>query len=298
MFNDDKSDFLKAGQITSIAREYARKSIKEGLNIYDYVKGIENKIFSLGGKLAFPVNVSINEFAAHDTPEYKGIEEFRQGQVVKVDIGASFNGFLGDTAFTFEINSDNYSKLILASREALDNAIKLARPGARHCDIGKEIHRTIKSFGFNPIFNLGGHGLGRFSLHSDIFIPNYDNGNFSKLKEGQMVAIEPFATDGGGKVAETNISKIYSLNHKKPARMDSSRKVLKFIEETFNSLPFAKYHLLEKFSLPQVSIALNELLKNGSLRAYPQLRESGKGIVSQAEHTLLIEGNGAIITTK
>jgi methionyl aminopeptidase len=296
MIEQDKSDFFKAGKITGIARKFAFENIRENLNIYDYVKSIEEKIYSLGGKLAFPVNISIDDFAAHDTPNFRGTEEFRQGQVVKVDIGAMFNGFLGDTAFTTEINSDKYSKLILASKEALDNAIRIIKPGVKYCEVGRIIHKTIKGYGFNPIFNLGGHGLGRYDLHSDVFIPNYDDGNSSKFIMGQMIALEPFATTGCGKVNETNVSKIYSFIKKKPVRMESSRAILKYIGENFNSLPFANYHLMDKFSALQISIALKELVKLGILHSYAQLRETSKGIVSQSEHTMLIDDE-AIVTT-
>jgi methionyl aminopeptidase len=207
-----------------------------------------------------------------------------------------FNGFLGDTAFTAQINSDKYSKLILASKEALENAIKIIKPGVKYCEVGRVIHKTIKGFGFNPIFNLGGHGLGRYNLHSDVFIPNYDNNNSAKFISGQMIALEPFATTGYGKVADTDVSKIYSFLKKKPVRMESSRLILRHIEENFNSLPFANYHLMEKFSASQVSIALKDLVKLGILQSYAQLRESSRGIVSQAEHTLLIDDE-VIVTT-
>lgn len=296
MIEADRSDFLKAGRITGLARKFAFENIKEKISIYEYVKKIEKKIYSLGGKLAFPVNISIDEFAAHDTPLFRGAEEFKQGQLVKVDIGAMFNGFLGDTAFTFEINSDRNAKLILASKEALDNAVKIIKPGAKYCEVGKVIHETIKSYGFNPIFNLGGHGLGRFDLHSSAFIPNYDNKDSSKFFKGQMVAIEPFATTGAGKVSETNASKIFSLIKAKPVRMETSKKVLKFIEENFKTLPFADYHLMESFSALEVNVALKELIKVGALHSYPQLRESTKGLVSQAEHSLLVDEK-TIVTT-
>ncbi|MDD5499659.1 MAG: type II methionyl aminopeptidase [Candidatus Nanoarchaeia archaeon] len=298
MVSPEINDFLKAGKITSIAREFAKKKIAKGVNIYEYVKSIEKKIESSGGKLAFPVNVSINEFAAHDTAKYLGPEEFSESQVVKVDIGASVNGYLGDTAFTAEIGSSKYSKLISASNEALNNAIEIIKPGIKHCEIGRIIHKTIKSHGFNPIFNLGGHGLSKFNLHANIFIPNYDNGDSNKFFSGQMIALEPFATNGAGRVSDTSVSKIYSLDKKKPVRMDSTRKVLKYIDENFNSLPFADYHLLIKFTPSQVSIALKEMLRLGILHSYPQLKEVSGGIVSQTEHSLLINENGAVVSTE
>ena len=216
--------------------------------------------------------------------------------MVKVDLGAMVNGYLGDTAFTVEINSDKYSELILASKEALESAIKIIKPGVRYCEVGRVIHGAIKKRGFNPVINLGGHGLGRNNLHGGAFIPNYDNGSDLKFSKGQMVAIEPFATNGVGRVGESSVSKIYSLIKKKPARLESSKKILNYIEENFNSLPFANYHLMDKFGALQVNMALKELTNNGALHSYPQLREVSKGIVSQAEHSLLVDDE-VIVTT-
>ncbi|MBN1923685.1 MAG: type II methionyl aminopeptidase [Nanoarchaeota archaeon] len=291
-------ELLKAGKITAEAREYAKSLIKEEVNVYDFVKKVEDKIFSLGGKLAFPVNISINEDAAHDTADYKGKDVFTRGQVVKVDIGAQVNGYVGDTAFTKEITTNNYKDLIKASEEALKEALKIIKPGIKLCEIGAVIESTIKKYGYNPIRNLGGHGVSKYNLHTGLFIPNYDNGSKAELKEDDTVAVEPFATTGHGMVFNKNIVKIFSLEKPKPTRVMSARKMQDYIIKEFNTLPFAEHHLKSsgKFSEAELRLGLRELVRSGILHSYHVLTEVSKGIVSQAEHTIIVNDDLTITT--
>lgn len=289
-------DFILAGKITSIARKYAKNQIKVGLNIYDFVKKIEKKIYENNAKLAFPVNISINEQAAHNTCDYKSDIVFQKGQVVKVDLGANINGYVGDSAFTIELGTNKYSKLIKSTEKALTNALEIVTIGTRLNEIGKVIKETINEYGFNPIINLGGHGLERYNLHANMFIPNYDNGNTNKLKEDQTIAIEPFATNGKGQVTTSNIIKIYSLEKKVPTRSLMARKLLSYINKEFLTLPFAEHHLLEKFKPIEVKLGLRELIKNNSLTSYSILKEISNGIVAQSEHSLIVKKK-PIITT-
>lgn len=290
------NDFIKAGKVSSRAREYARKQIKEGINFFEFAEKVENKIFSLGAKLAFPINISINEFAAHDTAEYKDKRVFESGQVVKVDLGAQVNGYVGDTAFTAEIKTKKYTDLIKASKEAFWEAIKIVRPGVKLCEIGAVINDVIKSHGYNPIVNLGGHGVGQYDLHTGIFVPNYDNGNRNKLKDGQTIAIEPFATTGKGRVVNSSLVKIHSLIKTKPTRQISAKKIMNYVKKEFNTLPFAERHLYKKFSSAQIKLGLRELVRINALYSYPLLKEQSNGIVSQYEHTIIVKDK-PIITT-
>lgn len=289
-------DFIKAGKITREAILFAKDEICEGVNVYDYVKSIEDKIYSLGAKLAFPVNVSVDSDAAHDTADYKGERVFKKGELVKVDVGAQVNGYVGDSAFTKEVKTNKYSELIKASGKALSAALKIIKPGVEIGEIGKVIEKKIKSYGFKPIKNLGGHGLDIYNLHAGLFIPNYNNHDSKRLKEGDMIAVEPFATNGKGRVVNSNRVKIHSLIVKKPVRSLSAKKLLKFIKEEFKTLPFAQHHLYDKFSESVVKLGMRELMQRGILHSYPVLREAGNGFVSQAEHTLLVKKE-PIITT-
>ncbi|VVB75942.1 Methionine aminopeptidase [Candidatus Tiddalikarchaeum anstoanum] len=289
-------DFIEAGRITGKAREYAKSIIKEGLNIYDFAEDVEAKIVEFGGKLAFPLNISFNEFAAHDTPNFKDDKVFQKGQVVKLDLGAQINGYVGDTAFTVEIGTAVYKELIKASEKAFWEAMKVIKPGVKLCQVGRVINDTIRSFGFNPITNLGGHGVGKYDLHSGLFIPNFDNGNKNTLKDGDMIAVEPFATTGKGYVINSSMEKIHALVSVKPVRTESGKKILTFIKENFNTLPFAERALYKKFSQVDVKLGLKELKNNGALRSYPLLKEEMNGVVSQFEHTILVKDK-PIITT-
>ncbi len=290
------NDFIKSGSIAAKTREYAKKLIKEGLNIYDYVIKVEEKIKNLGGSIGFPVNISINEDAAHNTADYKSEKVFKPGDLVKVDIGTHVNGFIGDTAFTAEITTNKYTDLIKASEKALSEALKIIKPGTRLCEIGRVIEETIKSFGYNPIRNLGGHGVKQYDLHAGLFIPNFDNGNNNVLKDDDTIAVEPFATTGEGRVSNSNTTKIFALQGIKPTRLMSARSIQKYVAREFKTLPFAEHHLLSKFKPVEVSLGLRELNKIGALHAYPILTETSKGMVSQAEHTLLVKDK-PIITT-
>lgn len=291
-------DFLLAGKISSEAREYAKKLIKPGVNIYEFANKVEDKIEKLGGKLAFPLNISFNEFAAHDTPDYKDTRTFNPSQVVKVDLGAHVNGFVGDTAFSVEIETNKYKDLISSSNKALNEAVKIIRAGVKIREIGAVISETIKSFGYNPISNLGGHGVGKYDLHSGLFIPNYDNGNNNTIKEGDTFAVEPFATTGKGYVINSSIEKIHALIKPMPVRFETSKKMIEYIKKNYNTLPFAERALYKDFSAAEVKIGLKELKSSQSIYSYPLLKESSNGLVSQAEHTIIVKDGKAVISTK
>ena len=104
----------------------------------------------------------------------------------------------------------------------------------------------ITGYGFSPIRNLSGHGVDDYTIHCPPRIPNYDNGDTTKLVEGQTIAIEPFASKGAGLIYESGAPGIFMLKAKRPVRGRMTREVLKEIEK-FNGLPFAPRYLLKKF---------------------------------------------------
>src|SRR3989344_4648134 len=280
-----KDELIKAGKIAKEAREFAKNIVKENSQLLDVAEKIENKIIELGGKCAFPVDLSIGNIAAHYSPDVNEGTIFKKCDLVKVDLGVHIDGYLVDTAITVEVNSVKNKKLMESTNEALKVAIDNVKPGVEVREIGKVIQKTIQSYGFSPIRNLSGHSLDRYKVHGGLSIPNYDNGNKTKLKMGDIVAIEPFATDGVGKVTEGKESGIYALLDKKPIRDANSRKILVFIEKEYNTLPFCRRWLVKKFPLFQVNIALKLLKENNIIKSYSVLPEESKGIVSQSEHS-------------
>ena len=290
-----KQDFITAGKISAEALEYGKSLIKKGNSLLDATEKIENKIFELGGKPAFPVQISCDEIAAHFCAlgDDKTIFE---NQVVCLDLGVHVNGSIGDNAYTIDL-SGKYSDLVEAAQKALEEALKIVAVGTELREIGKTIHDTIKSYGFNPVRNLSGHGLGLYDIHTNPTLPNFDNGDKTKLAKGMTFAIEPFATTGAGVVGEKGHPTVFMLQHKRNVRSQITREILKEIER-YENLPFAERWLTKKFGA-KANFALRELNQLGIIHQFPPLVETSKGIVAQAEHSILIdEDGGMVVTTK
>lgn len=285
-------DWENAGKIAGEALEFGKKLVKVDASLLEVADKIEAKIVELGGKPAFPVNISLNYIAAHYAPFIGDETKFAAGDLVKIDVGAHVNGAIGDTAATISLGGNE--ELVKATKEALTAAIRIFTPGTKLKDIGAVIQEKINRLGFTPIVNLSGHGLDLYNLHAGITVPNYDNGDKRELQDGQILAIEPFATNGEGKVIEGKPSGIYRLEQIKPVRDANARKVLSFIAEEYKTLPFAKRWVVKKF--PTASFAIRVLESSGVLQQYPQLPEKTKALVSQAEHTVKVSEKPMILT--
>ncbi|BCS90975.1 MAG: type II methionyl aminopeptidase [Candidatus Micrarchaeota archaeon] len=297
---EDREIIESVGKISGDALKYAKTVVKEGASLKEIADSIERYIRSKGFDIAFPVNISINEQAAHYTPRYDLDYEIKASDVIKIDLGAAKESYFGDCALTINLDSSN-SKLIEATEEALSNAIAIIKDNVAVKDIGKEIERTIKSKGFIPIYNLGGHSVERSALHGDIFIPNYDNGETYKLKEGDVIAIEPFATDhrGAGYVNEDSYTEIYSLYDLKPVRDSYARALLKDIADSYPDHPFAVRWLYDKHNdISRLYLAIRSLVINGNLEPHPGLIERKRGLVAQSEATVIVEKDSCKVITE
>lgn len=291
----DVTSLTEAGKIAKKASEYARSIIKKGMRLLDLAEKIEGKIQSLGGKLAFPVNLSINEIAAHYTPGWD--DETLASGLLKVDIGVHVNGFIADTAFSVDLeNSGENKKLIEASEQAVKKALEVAKFDVPVNEIGRAIGEVISNYGFSPVRNLTGHEVQEMFLHSGLVIPNYDNGNTLKLPEGSY-AIEPFVTTGQGIVYESKPSGIYLFKERKGVRDRLAKEVMDYIEEEYMTLPFCSRWLAKKFS-PKVLFALAMLNQAGAIEQFMQLVEKNKKPVSQSEHTVIVLKDKTEATTK
>ncbi len=286
------------GSISYKMLELARSKIKEGARLLDVANEIEKYAKDSGYELAFPVNMSINEYAAHYTPTAFDDKVFGKNDVVKVDLGAKKDGVLGDCAITIDLSGEN-QKLVDASKEALDNAISKVKAGVKISEIGRIVDETIRSKGFVPIKNLGGHGVGLHDLHAEPFIPNYDNGDDTELEEGMVIALEPFATNGKGYVVNSDIFEIYGYIEDAPTRDQNARKMLAEVKSRYEHEPFAVRWLSGLFdSRFSLYSAARELMRVGAIEAYPALVESGKGMVAQTEAEMLVEKDGCRVLTK
>ena len=291
----DFKDWDKSGLIAGTALEFGRKMIKPGVRVLDVTLAVEKKIFDMGGELAFPAQINFNEIAAHDCAHHNDDRVFKEEDVIKLDCGTTVNGAVGDNAVTVCLNP-KYDELAKASKEALQNAIKTAIPGNTTAQIGKVIQETIESYGYKPVRNLCGHGIGIYKYHMAPSIPNIDTGKGVELKEGQTIAIEPFATDGEGLIKEYGDSQVFCMHSKKPVRSLIARNVSSELMK-FKNMPFAIRQVVSsKLTENSVKYGLKELQMNGSVTAYPPLREVKGGMVTQFEKSLVVADKPYVLT--
>jgi len=290
-----KESIIKAGEIAKEIKLWIKPQIKKGMLLLEIAELIEKKLEELGGEPAFPVNLSINEQAAHYTPSHND-ESIAKG-LLKVDFGVEIDGWIADTAFTIDLEGTELNKkLIEASKTALTNVEENISSKITLGDIGKIIENTINSFGFNSVANLSGHSLEQYDLHAGVSIPNIANNSNYTLEEGHY-AIEPFATNGNGKVHDGAKGNIYVLLGEQNVRSPAARKVLDYIRGTHGYLPFAGRWVIKKLKTTGI-IGLRQLENEGIIHHYPILLEEKGKLVSQTENTFLIEKDKVIITTK
>lgn len=294
MEKQELQDYKQAGEIAKQVTAYAKELIKPDMTLLEIAQKIHKKIQELGAEQAFPVNLSINEIAAHYHPTLE--DETKAQGLLKVDIGIHINGFIADTAFSLDLTSDNkHKELIEASEQALGNALILLNKNPTLHQIGETIQETIEEKGFSPIVNLSGHELAQHKVHAGITIPNYANNNNNKIQEGAY-AIEPFATTGQGKVYEGPASNIYAITTHKNTRSPIARKILNYVWEKYQTLPFSLREIQEKFG-PMSRLGIKELEQAGILHNFLQLIETSHKPVSQAEHSFVKTKEDKIIIT-
>jgi methionyl aminopeptidase len=285
----------KAGAISREARELGIRLVDEGKRLVDVANEIEAYIIRRGARPAFPVNIGVNDIAAHFSPSTDDKTVFQRGDLVKVDVGAHVDGYVGDTAATIEISTKNWRPLIDSSAKALRIAIEMIGENVSVCQIGGAIERAIKIDGYKPVVNLTGHGMKRYDLHAGLTLPNIDDGNTAKVKTDMVIAIEPFATNGGGQVYNDHPGNIYRVLRVRSLQDKRAGKLLEEINTNFGGLPFCERWCT--LMMPDAPTLLKTLIRHGAIACYPVLREVKSGMVSQSEHTTLILNGKAEVTT-
>ena len=284
-------NYRQAGALAASVIKKGTQEIRAGASYLDVVGFIEDLVNSEGSGLAFPLNVSLNEDAAHDTASLDDPRVFRKGDIVKLDLGIHVEGYIADTAVTVDLGNNDL--LVEASKAALEHAIDMVRPGVTTGEIGSVIQSEIEMRGYRPIVNLTGHGLDRFVVHTGPGIPNISMTGGTVLKEGMVFAIEPFATTGSGHVNEKRRVEIFSQVSQKPVRLPAARHIIEAVRDR-QGMPFAKRWLPD----PKPDIALTSLTRSGILHAFPVLSDIPGSLVSQHEHTVIVTGDGCVVTTR
>ena len=285
----------KAGKLARNALNYGKTLIQQNSSMLDVTNKIEQFVIDNDGELAFPTNLAVNNVGAHWTPSSKSKEVFENGDLVKLDVGVHIDGYIGDNALTVEIGTSKHTKMIEASREALNAAIEVAAPGVNTGMIGYAVQEVIEGYGYRPIANLTGHGIKRYNLHSGVSIPSVRENGGAVLKSGDVIAIEPFATDGAGRVGGKRNSNIYHLRQVRKIRDERATELMTEIQNRYHGLPFAERWLHSIHD--DATKNLQKLLRSGIVSYYPILDELGKGMVTQSEHTVMINKDGVEVLT-
>ncbi len=284
--------YLKAGEIVHKTLEKAIDAVKPGLKIEALCDNLEAYIVSQGARPAFPVNVSINEVAAHYTSPIGDPSRIPENGLVKIDVGAHVDGYIVDAAVTVPLTS-KYQLFVDASMAALRDIATRLKPGVNLGRLGGVIERAIRSYGLSPVRNLTGHLISRYRLHAGKSVPNVSTITLSKTLPGEIYAIEPFATDGRGFVIEDLNSYIYRLKTVKRVKETSLRRLLKVIKNRFDRLPFAERWLKNYMSVTSLRENMRKMLSLKIIQEYPVLVEQSGGYVSQMEDTFVVTRRGA-----
>ncbi len=198
----------RAGRITAEALLVARDAIRPGIStkeidarIHRFIEkcGAQPSFLGYGG---FPASacISVNQEVIHGIPSERVI--LNEGDIVKIDVGARFRGYNGDSARTYPVGkvSDEALRLISVTERSFWEAMKLARAGNRVGDIGFAVENFVISNGFSVVRDYVGHGVGR-ELHEEPEIPNFGRaGRGARLYSGMTLAIEPMVNAGGHEV--------------------------------------------------------------------------------------------------
>ena len=198
----------QAGKITAGARTIARQAVAAGVTTKQIDKCVHEFIVKSGaaptfkGYGGFPGSacISVNDEVIHGIPGKRVVHE---GDIVSLDVGATYMGSVGDCAGTFPCGkiSDEAQKLIDVTRQSFFEGIKFAKPGYRISDIGAAIQDYVESHGFSVVREYVGHGVGR-ALHEAPEIPNYRSGRRPdpRLVKGMTLAIEPMVIIGSHEI--------------------------------------------------------------------------------------------------
>jgi len=286
----------KAGNIAQEVKTFIKPQVKVGANIFNLIEKAETKIVDLGGRWAFPINVSINNIAAHYTSPIKDDQlTIKDGDIVKIDLGVHIDGYIVDAAFTVSFNDDKALENIIQATEVALEAVKMmAKPKINTKELGKKIEDIVKGFKYNPIKELGGHQIERWTVHGKKQLPELGTQGGDIMEEGEVFAIEIFASTGEGTVHNTKLSYIYELNPyagRVPLRRKLSKQILGHINKNYKTLPFAERWLAKDFRMGVV-FGLQELVQQGKIQAHYVLAEQKGEFVAQSEETILITEDG------
>lgn len=294
----------RAAEVHRQVRQYARKYIRPGQSLTEIAEYIENGTRALVEEnglesgVGFPTGLSLNNCAAHFTPNAGDATILQSGDVLKVDFGVHVKGRILDSAFTLTWEP-TYDKLVEAVRAATDTGVREAGIDVRLGELAGYIQETMESYEVEikgkvlpvkPIENLSGHSIGVYQIHGGKSVLLVKNEDPTKMEEGDYFAIETFGSTGRGRVVDSgdcsHFAKIIDAP-RVPIRLTSAKSLLRTITTNFGTLPFCRRYL-DRIGESKYLLALNHLVQQGIVQDYPPLCDSIGSMTAQFEHTILL----------
>ena len=253
LFQRDYKALRRAAECHRQVRKWAQSYMKPGQRLIDIVEKLEAKNLELieRNKLeagqAFPTGCSINDCAAHYTPNPRDYTVLGENDVMKLDFGTHVGGLLIDCAFTVCFNP-KFDPLLTAVKDATNTGIKEAGIDVRLCDIGSAIQEVMesyeieldgKTYPIKSVRNLNGHLIERYKIHAGKSVPIVKNGDQTKMEENEVYAIETFGTTGKGIVYEEKDCSHYMKDFdagQVPIRNGKAKSLLSFINKQYGTL--------------------------------------------------------------
>jgi len=304
---DQYENLREAAEAHRIVRQWAKSWIKPGMKMIDIADTIETSlrktIDAEGTKrsIAFPTGLSLNNVAAHYTPNAGDTRVLKESDVLKVDIGLQVNGWIIDSAFTMAFDP-MYDPLLQTVREATNAGVKAAGIDVRLCDVGEAIEEVMTSGEVTigkrthqivPIRNLMGHSLGLYTIHAGKSVPCIkSSGDQTKMEEGDIFAIETFGSTGHGFVNDDmEISHFMKAPTLPPGGIrggPKAKELYNFINKSYSTLAFAR-RWLDQAGITRYAISLKNLTDCGAVNPYPPLVDADGSFTAQFEHTLALK---------
>ncbi|KIK07283.1 hypothetical protein K443DRAFT_129282 [Laccaria amethystina LaAM-08-1] len=318
MANEDQEttyqSIRRAAEVHRQVRQHARRHIRPGMTMTEIANNIEDGTRALveeDGLLSgvgFPTGLSLNNCAAHYTPNAGDTNVLQKGDVLKVDIGVHVKGRIADSAFTLTWEP-TYNKLLEAVKAATDTGIRESGIDARLGEIAGAIQETMESYEVEvngtvypvkPIENLSGHSINPYQIHGGKSILLVKNGDQTKMEEGEYFAIETFGSTGRGRIVESGEVSHYAKRMDAPhvpLRLTSAKTLLKSINKNFGTLPFCRRYL-DRVGESKYLLALNHLVGQGIVQDYPPLCDQRGSMTAQFEHTILLRPTVKEVVTR
>ena len=312
-------DAIQSANIHKKVGSQVRNFITPNKTLHEIANYIETTIIEetnydinnpLKAGIAFPVGLSLNNCAAHYSPNYSEKEIFLQNtDILKIDYGVHKNGVIIDSAFTISFNPE-YEEFINISRNLTKYAISLCGPDAILGEIGEKIEEYAKSkeitinnktYKLKTMEDLSGHLIAPYEIHAGKAVPNIKIHYPLRMKEQEYYAIEPFLTTGQGKsiLKEPNSHFMLKMNHEQLFLKNNLKysahqiDLYKIITQKYGTLPFCQKWLYEYSDTLKEFSTSTELLN-----VYPPIYDVKNSIISQFEHTIFIKSNGIINLTQ